>query len=154
MLSVAMASPMWYVSMLVFIELCMLTWFVVQTGRLLNVETDTWVHVNCARTAQGVVCVDGALSGVLTAVIHARATSCSTCGRVGAAVRVCVFDTDMLVQLWYCFVQIVCAYAGCGSRVHLHCSKGIDGDERFFCVFHGCASLEDRPSAAWTTTHK
>ena len=58
------------------------------TGRLLNVDANEWVHVNCALWSSEVFETEaGALMNVETAVKRAKATMCRACKRNGASLK-------------------------------------------------------------------
>lgn len=58
------------------------------TGRLLNVDANEWVHVNCILWSAEVHEIDtGALTNVDTALKRAKATMCRVCGRLGASLK-------------------------------------------------------------------
>ncbi|KAL3091379.1 hypothetical protein niasHS_007172 [Heterodera schachtii] len=58
------------------------------TGRLLNVDANKWVHVNCALwSAEVHVAEDGGLINVEAALRRAKVTECRLCGLKGASIR-------------------------------------------------------------------
>uniref|UniRef100_A0A183BQZ3 Histone-lysine N-methyltransferase n=1 Tax=Globodera pallida TaxID=36090 RepID=A0A183BQZ3_GLOPA len=100
------------------------------TGRLLNVDANKWVHVNCALwSAEVHVAEDGGLINVEAALRRAKMTECRLCGQKGASVR--------------------CYKLDCSNNelaFHLICAKQSQGhfvkDKTFFCAEH-----EIRPDA-------
>lgn len=79
-------------------------------ARLLNVDVDKWVHLNCALWSDGVYeTVNGALMNLENAMQQSLSTACAHCAKVGATIR--------------------CFKARCSNVYHLACAVR-DG-----CVF-------------------
>jgi histone-lysine N-methyltransferase MLL3 len=73
-------------------------------GRLLNMDADEWVHVNCALWSSEVYETQaGALVHVDQAVRRAHTVECAVCGLVGASLR--------------------CYNLLCANHYHLACAK-------------------------------
>ncbi|KAK0417056.1 hypothetical protein QR680_012810 [Steinernema hermaphroditum] len=92
-------------------------------GRLLNVDADKWVHVNCALWSAEVAEVNGALRNVDEAVRRGQTVPCRVCGRLGAT--------------------LMCAKQECHLQhggFHLKCARQANGrfvrDKMFFCALH------------------
>uniref|UniRef100_A0A0N5AVU6 Histone-lysine N-methyltransferase n=1 Tax=Syphacia muris TaxID=451379 RepID=A0A0N5AVU6_9BILA len=90
-------------------------------GRLINVDANVWVHVNCALWSQEVYeCSSGALRNVEEALRRASVVNCMHCGKIGASVR--------------------CYKLNCNSHFHLPCAMKTKGrfmkDKTFFCGNH------------------
>jgi hypothetical protein len=91
------------------------------TGRLLNMDADQWVHVNCALWSQEVYETQaGALVHVEQAVRRAHTVHCSFCNRVGASIR--------------CYKLL------CTNHYHLACAKSA-----------GCKFMKDKVRCCWVT---
>lgn len=93
-------------------------------GRLLNLDANQWVHVNCAMWSSEVFeNPDGALMNVETALKRARLVHCKVCGKLGASLR--------------------CYKLDCENRengYHLLCARAAQGrfgkDKNFYCAAH------------------
>uniref|UniRef100_A0A1I7RZ32 Histone-lysine N-methyltransferase n=1 Tax=Bursaphelenchus xylophilus TaxID=6326 RepID=A0A1I7RZ32_BURXY len=95
-----------------------------QGGRLLNVDANEWVHVNCAMWSSEVFeTADGALMNVETALRRAETVNCKVCHRLGASLR--------------CY-KLDCPHREIGY--HLLCAKKAGGkfgkDKNFYCPAH------------------
>lgn len=94
------------------------------TGRLLNIDADQWVHVNCALWSTEVYeNENGVLKNVEVALKSAKTVQCKVCHRNGASLR--------------------CYKHGCENNksfYHLPCAKEVNGkfarDKLFYCPNH------------------
>ncbi|KAI6220590.1 F/Y-rich family protein [Aphelenchoides fujianensis] len=95
------------------------------TGRLLNLDANEWVHVNCALWSSEVYETEsGALMQVESALRRARNVLCKVCAKTGASL--------------VCY-RMESANGQCGSY-HLLCAKRANGkfgkDKNFYCPNH------------------
>ncbi|KAL3091354.1 hypothetical protein niasHS_007147 [Heterodera schachtii] len=103
------------------------------TGRLLNVDANKWVHVNCALwSAEVHVAEDGGLINVEAALRRAKVTECRLCGLKGASIRCYKLD---------CANNELAFHLICAKHSHGHFVK----DKTFFCAEH-----DIRPDAVVT----
>uniref|UniRef100_A0A915NUX8 Histone-lysine N-methyltransferase n=2 Tax=Meloidogyne TaxID=189290 RepID=A0A915NUX8_9BILA len=94
------------------------------TGRLLNLDANEWVHVNCALwSAEVHVTEEGALINVDVALRKAQKVDCKICNKKGASIRCYKLDC---INKDFAF--------------HLRCAKKCNGhflkDKTFFCPNH------------------
>ncbi|KAI1731709.1 PHD-finger domain-containing protein [Ditylenchus destructor] len=94
------------------------------TGRLLNIDANEWVHVNCALWSSEVhETEEGALVNVDAAIKRAKAVKCVFCGNTGATLKCYKLDCP-----------------NNGANFHLSCAKRTQGnfvrDKTFYCSMH------------------
>eukprot|EP01102_Stenamoeba_stenopodia_P019684 TRINITY_DN748_c0_g1_i2.p1 TRINITY_DN748_c0_g1~~TRINITY_DN748_c0_g1_i2.p1 ORF type:complete len:869 (+),score=108.90 TRINITY_DN748_c0_g1_i2:381-2987(+) len=92
-----------------------------QEGRLLPMQYNLWVHVNCALWSSDVLmAIDGALIGLPRVVRSARNTICPFCKKKGATVR--------------------CMASGCGKSYHFRCAREVGfvffDNSLLYCLDH------------------
>uniref|UniRef100_A0AC34GVX6 Histone-lysine N-methyltransferase n=1 Tax=Panagrolaimus sp. ES5 TaxID=591445 RepID=A0AC34GVX6_9BILA len=80
------------------------------TGRLLNVDANEWVHVNCAIWSVEVHESEcGGLNNVQAAIKQARSTKCSICNYSGASLKCIKLECEKWYHL-YCAVNTECVF--------------------------------------------
>ncbi|KAI6214634.1 hypothetical protein M3Y94_00291700 [Aphelenchoides besseyi] len=94
------------------------------TGRLLNIDANEWVHVNCALWSPEVHETEaGALFNVNSALRRARTVPCKVCEKSGASLRCYILDCDNNKKGY-----------------HLTCAKQANGkfskSKEFYCSNH------------------
>uniref|UniRef100_A0A915CUC2 Histone-lysine N-methyltransferase n=1 Tax=Ditylenchus dipsaci TaxID=166011 RepID=A0A915CUC2_9BILA len=94
------------------------------TGRLLNVDANEWVHVNCALWSSEVhETEDGALLNVEAAIRRAKSVACQLCGNPGATLKCYKLD---------CRNNEVSFHLSCAKRTRGYFVR----DKTFYCSLH------------------
>lgn len=87
-------------------------------GRLLNVDANEWIHVNCALWSSEVhEAENGALLNVEAAIQRAKLTKCKICNKFGASLRCYKLE---------CLSNII-NESGLLVGFHLKCAKKTNG---------------------------
>lgn len=108
---------------------CQLTGDSVADGpaRLLNVDVDKWVHLNCALWSDGVYeTVDGALMNIENALQISLTTMCIHCNKLGATIR-CFKTRCSNVYHLGCAVKEQCVFY---KNKTIYCSAHVQKNEK------------------------